>query len=65
MHLKYFGFVVVKADNGFKFPGGVRRIYTRQYSLIAQEFKKVEKSYQIMYVNVHCDTFFFGAGIGR
>lgn len=44
VHLKYFGFVVVKADNGFKFPGGVRRIYTRQYSLIAQEFKKVEKT---------------------
>lgn len=41
---KIFDFVVVKADNGFKFPGGVRRIYTRQYSLIAQEFKKVEKT---------------------
>lgn len=43
VHLKYFGFVIVKADNGFKFPGGVRRIYMRQCSLIAQEFKKVER----------------------
>lgn len=43
VHLKYFGFVIVKADNGFKFPGGVRRIYMRRCSLIAQEFKKVER----------------------